>query len=70
MSIKTIIVDDEPNNIAFLKLILVENCEAIEIIETTSNANNGLQMIKELQPQLVFMDIDMPGMTGLELLKN
>jgi two-component system, LytTR family, response regulator len=58
------------NNIHFLQSLLQENCTALDIIETASNANIGLQMIQELQPQLVFMDIDMPGMTGFELLKK
>jgi two-component system, LytTR family, response regulator len=69
-NIKTIIVDDEVNNIAFLKSLLKENCPAIEIVETTNRPDIGLQMITMLQPQLVFMDIDMPGMTGFELLKK
>lgn len=69
-NIKTIIVDDEVNNIAFLKSLLQENCPAIDLIETASNPKDGLMMIQMLQPQLVFMDIDMPGMTGFELLKK
>jgi two-component system, LytTR family, response regulator len=69
-NIKTILVDDEANNIQFLKSLITDNCPLLEIIETTSNANDGLLMIQELQPQLVFMDIDMPGMTGFELLKK
>jgi two-component system, LytTR family, response regulator len=68
--IDAIIVDDEVNNIAFLKSLLQENCPAIKIIETTNRADIGLQMISVLEPQLVFMDIDMPGMTGFELLKK
>jgi two-component system, LytTR family, response regulator len=69
-NIKTILVDDEANNLAFLKSLLDEHCSNIEIIETTTDPNDGLLMIQELKPQLVFMDIDMPGMTGFELLKK
>jgi two-component system, LytTR family, response regulator len=69
-NIKTILVDDEQNNIAFLQSLLTQNCPSVNIIETTNNATDGLAMIKELQPQLVFMDVDMPGMTGFEVLKK
>jgi two-component system, LytTR family, response regulator len=69
-NIKTILVDDEANNIDFLQSLLQEHCTHLDIIEKASNANDGLLMIQELQPQLVFMDIDMPGMTGFELLKK
>jgi two-component system, LytTR family, response regulator len=68
--IKTIIVDDEVNNIAYLKSLLQQNCPAINIVETTHRSDIALQMITMLHPQLVFMDIDMPGMTGFELLKK
>ncbi len=69
-NIKTILVDDEANNLKFLHSLINVHCATLDIIETASNANDGLMMIKELQPQLVFMDIDMPGMTGFELLKK
>jgi two-component system, LytTR family, response regulator len=69
-NIKTILVDDEANNLAYLHSLILENCKMLDVIETAANANDGLLMIQELQPQLVFMDIDMPGMTGFELLKK
>ncbi len=69
-NIKTILVDDEANNLQYLQSLITNNCAALDIVETASTANNGLAMILELQPQLVFMDIDMPGMTGFELLKK
>jgi two-component system, LytTR family, response regulator len=69
-NVKTILVDDEENNLLFLKSLLTQHCAALDIIETVNNATDALLMIQELQPQLVFMDIDMPGMTGFELLKK
>jgi two-component system, LytTR family, response regulator len=69
-SINAIIVDDEVNNISYLKSLLQQNCPAINIVETTHRSDIALQMITMLQPQLVFMDIDMPGMTGFELLQK
>jgi two-component system, LytTR family, response regulator len=69
-SIRTILVDDEANNLQFLQSLLKENCPSLDVIETANAAADGLLLIKELQPQLVFMDVDMPGMTGFEVLQK
>ena len=68
--IKAILVDDEANNINLLQSLLMENCKNINVIATAENAEKGYALIRELKPQLVFMDIDMPGMTGFELLQK
>lgn len=68
--IQTILVDDELNNLDFLQMLINKNCSSLEIIATAQKAETGLRLINELQPQLVFMDIDMPGMTGFEVLKK
>jgi two-component system, LytTR family, response regulator len=68
--IEAILVDDEENNLAYLSALLNDYCANIKVIEKASNSNDGLLMIQEMQPQLVFMDIDMPGLTGFELLKK
>ncbi len=69
-NIKTILVDDEANNLQFLQSLLKDNCPSIQVMETANSAADGLLMIQELKPQLVFMDVDMPGMTGFEVLKK
>ena len=69
-NIKTILVDDEANNLQFLQSLLKDNCPSLQVMETANSAADGLLMIQELQPQLVFMDVDMPGMTGFEVLKK
>jgi YesN/AraC family two-component response regulator len=51
-NIKTILVDDEANNLAYLHSLILENCKMLNIIEMAANANDGLLMIQELQPQL------------------
>lgn len=68
--INAILVDDEANNINLLQALIFENCHAVNVIATADNALEGYTLIKTLKPQLVFMDIDMPGMTGFELLKK
>jgi two-component system, LytTR family, response regulator len=69
-NIKTILVDDETNNLQFLQSLLKDNCPSLQVMETANSAADGLLMIQELKPQLVFMDVDMPGMTGFEVLKK
>ena len=69
-NVKTILVDDEANNLMFLQVLIKENCTQLDIVHTSDNAEQALTAINEIKPQLVFMDIDMPGMTGFELLKK
>ncbi len=69
-NIKTILVDDEANNLQFLQSLLKDNCPTLQVMEMANTSADGLVMIQELHPQLVFMDVDMPGMTGFEVLKK
>ena len=68
--IATILVDDEINNLLFLQELIKLHLPQLDVVATAQHATDGLVVIKELKPQLVFMDIDMPGMTGFELLKK
>ncbi|MFD0751661.1 LytR/AlgR family response regulator transcription factor [Mucilaginibacter calamicampi] len=68
MEITSIIIDDEPNNIQNLQTILQANCPAISVIATAQNADDGIAVIKEHQPALVFLDIQMPQKSGFEVL--
>lgn len=65
---KAILVDDEPDGIRTLQKMLAIHCPQIEVIATCANASAAKQQILSLQPDLVFLDIQMPGKTGLELL--
>ncbi|MBS1597415.1 MAG: response regulator transcription factor [Bacteroidetes bacterium] len=65
---KAILVDDEPDGIRTLKKLLELNCPEVEIAATCSNAISAKQMLEEIQPDLVFLDVRMPGKNGLEML--
>ena len=69
MTIRTIIVDDEKLAIQGLQLRL-EAFEDVEIIDTCSNGREAIRKIKTEKPDLVFLDIQMPGFDGFSVVKG
>lgn len=67
--IRAILIDDEPYCTAGLEIELKETCPQVEVIATCNSAKEGLQQIKKLKPDVVFLDIEMPWMNGFELLE-
>jgi two-component system LytT family response regulator len=67
--IKSVIVDDELNNIENLQNIIKVNCPDVEVAATASNAADAVVSINKHRPDLVFLDIQMPGQSGFEVLK-
>jgi two-component system LytT family response regulator len=65
---KAILVDDEPDGIRTLERMLEVHCPQVKVEATCSNAMLAKQQIREIQPDVVFLDIQMPGQSGLELL--
>jgi two-component system LytT family response regulator len=65
---KAILVDDEPDGIKTLKKMLELNCPEVEIAATCGNALFARQKLEEIKPDLVFLDIRMPGKSGLDML--
>lgn len=66
---KTLIIDDERLARNELKRLL-EPYHKIEIVGEAANAEEALHLIKELEPELLFLDIQMPGKNGFELLTS
>jgi two-component system LytT family response regulator len=66
--IKAIIVDDEPNARKALRGLLSENFEEVQVIADCSDVPEAVKTINKYKPDLVFLDIDMPGYSGFELL--
>src|SRR5881275_3605743 len=69
MNMKAIIIDDERLARTELRKLLQEFPE-IEIVDEASNAEEGIQKIENHNPDLVFLDIQMPGKTGFDLLSE
>jgi len=70
MKIRAIIVEDEKSNRENLAKILGEYCNSVEIVALCSSAVEGRKAIGELQPDLVFLDIEMPGGNGFSMLES
>jgi len=65
----TLIVDDEP----IARRVLREGLELLPSVEVVGEADNGrsaLQQIEKLRPELVFLDLQMPVMSGFEVVRN
>ncbi|RKF22329.1 DNA-binding response regulator [Altericroceibacterium spongiae] len=69
MTIRTIIVDDEKLAIQGLQLRL-QNIPDVEVIATCSNGREAIRTIKTERPDLVFLDIQMPGFDGFSVVKG
>lgn len=68
MSIKCLIVDDEPLAIEILQSY-VERVESLELVATSTNAVKAFDILKQEKVDLLFLDIQMPKLTGIEFLK-
>ena len=69
-NLKCIILDDEARNIQLLKNLMEQYCPQVQVLATEIDAVKGLALIKELQPDLLFLDIEMPHINGFEMLKQ
>ena len=65
---KAILVDDEPDGIRTLQKLLERHCPEVKIEATCANAAIAKKQIEAIKPDVVFLDIQMPGQTGLEMI--
>jgi two-component system, LytTR family, response regulator len=68
--INAVIIDDELINITNLQQLLLKNCPEVNIKAIALNAEVGKKIILETNPDLVFLDIQMPGKDGFEMLQS
>ncbi len=67
--IETILIDDEAPSRSILRDMLSQYCPDIKIIGESGNLEDGIGIIRNHQPQLAFLDINMPNGSGFDLLK-
>lgn len=66
----TILIDDEKIARNRFRKLLDDYPETFEIVAEAGNGDEGLEVIRKLKPDVVFLDIEMPGKTGFELLEE
>ncbi len=67
MNTKVLIVDDEPNIVLAIDFLLSQKGF---ITEKAYNGNQALEKVKSFQPNIVVLDVMMPGMTGFEIARQ
>jgi DNA-binding LytR/AlgR family response regulator len=70
MTYKAIIADDEKELRGYLKTMLAETWPELEICGEAANGKEALELVQSCRPQVAFVDIKMPGLTGLEVAKK
>lgn len=68
--IRAIIIDDEHYCVEVLSTLLKKYCPEVTVLATCSSGEEGLKAIHEYQPDLVFLDVEMPRMNGFQLLES
>ena len=68
--IKAVIVDDEEDSVEILQTLLKEHCPLVKVTGAANNALTAVQKIQGEQPDLVFLDVQMPGYNGFDVLET
>ncbi|APY06944.1 DNA-binding response regulator [Winogradskyella sp. J14-2] len=66
---KTLIIDDEKRSRHLLSNLIAEHCPSIEEVYEASDLKLGVDVIKTEHPDIVFLDIEMPNQSGLDILE-
>lgn len=66
--IKAVIIDDEKNNVDNLQGLLLKHCSQVLVVATARNADDAATAIASYEPELIFLDIQLPGRNGFDLL--
>jgi len=70
MNYTALIIDDEAMGAERLQLLLEKHCPEITVLSVCTRPQLGIDMIREKKPQIVFLDIEMPNISGFNLLEQ
>jgi two-component system LytT family response regulator len=70
LPVRTILLDDEPLALNRLRRLLAKHPDTFSVIGEASNGAEGLTLLETLQPDLIFLDIEMPLLNGFEMLSR
>ena len=68
--LKAILVDDENDCTTVLEWLIKEHCENMEVIASFNKSVDALKQIPEMNPDLLFLDIEMPNLNGFQLIEK
>ncbi|HWY12073.1 MAG TPA: LytTR family DNA-binding domain-containing protein [Bacteroidia bacterium] len=68
--LRAIIIDDEQQGINNIKLLISKFIKNVKVVAETRKALKGIELIEDYRPEIVFLDIKMPHMSGFELLQK
>ena len=66
----SVVIDDEPDAVDFITSIIGEYCPGLVAKGKAHNVEDGVNLIREVKPELVFLDVEMPNGTGFDLLTH
>lgn len=69
-TIRAVLVDDEQDSLDVLEILLQKHCPGVDITATFTDPKKAVKSIKTLQPDLLLLDVEMPGTNGFELLQQ
>ncbi len=67
--IRAIVIDDEKKACQLLTAMLADHCEDVIVMAECNDLASGVKAIRKFNPDLVFLDIEMPGFSGLQILE-
>ena len=68
--LNALIVEDEPSNHTLLKRLLKKHCQEVNVVAVAENVKEAVKAIRETDPQLVFLDIELPDGNGFDILSQ
>ncbi|MDN3582444.1 LytR/AlgR family response regulator transcription factor [Mucilaginibacter flavus] len=68
--LKAIVIDDEPRGRNILLQLISQNFEHIKVVATAAGADEGIKRIDMYKPDVVFLDVEMPGKNAFDMLKE
>jgi two-component system, LytTR family, response regulator len=67
---RAIVIDDEPAARRLMKNLLQEFADVVEVIDEAGNGREAIEKIERLKPDVIFIDIQMPDLTGFEVIEQ
>lgn len=68
--IKAVIVEDDKNNVEVLSALLQKFCPEISLVGSANTAQGGVNLIRNVHPELVFLDVELGNETGFDVIKQ